>query len=145
MDLKNIDFKKKVKKSFAEQAVMSLIGARLMKVEKGFCEIKLPFKIELTQQNKFIHAGIIGTIADSAGGYAAFTMMQEGESVLSIEFKINLLAPAKGDFFLARANVIKSGKTITVCNSEVFAKTGRKETLCATATITLIALKDYKR
>jgi uncharacterized protein (TIGR00369 family) len=143
MNLTSMDFKKKVKKSFAEQAVMSFIGARLMKIEKGFCEIKLPYNTQLTQQNKFIHAGIISTIADSAGGYAAFTMMQEGASVLSIEFKINLLAPAKGEFFIARAKVIKSGRTIVVCNSEVFAKTGRKETLCATATITLIALKDY--
>ena len=137
-----MDFIEKVRKSFAQQKIMNLIGAKLTKIEKGFCEIELPYKTELTQQNEFIHAGIIGTIADSAGGYAAYTMMHEGASVLTIEYKLNLLAPAKGDFFIARSRVVKSGRTISVCNSEVFAKTGEKEKLCATATVTLIAMKQ---
>jgi len=136
-----MSFKEKVRTSFRQQRIMNLIGAKLTKVEKGFCEIRLPYKIELTQQDKFVHAGIIGTIADSAGGYAAYTMMEEGASVLTVEYKLNLLAPATGDIFIARSKVVKAGKTITVCNSEVFARTGKKEKLCATATITLIALK----
>ena len=133
--------KQKVKHNFSQQRIMSLIGAKLTRVEEGFCEITLPYNIELTQQDEYIHAGIIGTIADSAAGYAAFTLMEEGASVLSIEYKLNLLAPAKGEKFIARAKVMKAGKTITVCNAEVYAKTGRKESLCAVATVTLIALK----
>lgn len=137
-----MNFKKKVRQSFARQRIMDLIGAKLTKVEKGFCEIQLPYKIELTQQDAFVHAGMIGTIADSAGGYAAYTLMEEGASVLTIEYKLNLLAPAIGDIFIARSKVVKAGKIITVCNSEVFAKTGKKEKLCATATVTLIALRN---
>lgn len=140
-----MNFREKVKQSFARQKVMDLIGARLTKVEKGFCEISLPYKTELTQQNEFVHAGIVGTIADSAGGYAAYTMMEEGSSVLTVEYKLNLLSPAKGDLLIARSKVIKAGRTITVCHSEVYAKTGRKEDLCATAVVTLIALRDYKK
>src|SRR6185436_1783774 len=124
-----MSFKEKVRTSFRQQRIMNLIGAKLTKVEKGFCEIRLPYKIELTQQDKFVHAGIIGTIADSAGGYAAYTMMEEGASVLTVEYKLNLLAPATGDIFIARSKVVKAGKTITVCNSEVFARTGKKEKL----------------
>lgn len=120
---------------------MGLIGAELVKVEKGFCEIHLPYKAELTQQDEFIHAGIVGAIADSAGGYAAYTMMEKSASVLTVEYKLNLLAPARGEALIARSKVVKAGRTITVCNSEVYAKTGRKEKLCATATVTLIALK----
>lgn len=133
--------KQKVKHSFSKQRIMYLIGAKLTKVEKGFCEITLPYNIELTQQDEYVHAGIIGTIADSAAGYAAYTLMEEGASVLSIEYKLNLLAPAKGEKFIARAKVVKAGKTITVCQSEVFAKIKKNEIMCAIATVTLIALK----
>jgi uncharacterized protein (TIGR00369 family) len=135
-----MSFRKKVQASFARQRIMTLLGATLTDVKKGNCEIQLPYKIELTQQDEYIHAGVIGTIADSAAGYAAYTMMEEGASVLSIEYKLNLLAPAIGDMFIARANVVKAGKTITVCTSDVIAKTGNKEKLCATATVTLMAL-----
>lgn len=124
---------------------MDLIGAELVKVEKGFCEIHLPCKAELTQQDGFVHAGIVGAIADSAGGYAAYSMMEKGASVLTIEYKLNLLAPARGNMLIARSEVVKAGRTITVCNSEVYAKTGKKEKLCATATVTLIALTDYRK
>ena len=120
---------------------MTLIGAKLSKVEKGFCEITLPYSLKLTQQDQFLHAGVVGTIADSACGYAAYTLMGKGEEVLSIEFKLNLLSPAKADLFIAQGRVIKPGKTITVCEAKVIAKTGTKKKLCATATVTLIAIK----
>ena len=136
-----MSFKQKVRNSFSQQRIMSLLGAKLNKVEEGFCEITLPYNIELTQQDEYVHAGVIGTIADSAAGYAAYTLMEEGASVLSIEYKVNLLAPAKGEKFIARAKVVKAGKTITVCNSEVYAKTGKKESLCAVAMVTLISLR----
>ena len=139
-----MNYREKVRKSFQQQKIMGLIGAKLTKIEKGFCEIRLPYKTDLTQQDGFIHAGVIGTIADSAGGYAAYTMMEEGASVLTIEYKLNLLAPAAGDMFIARSKAVKAGKTITVCNSDVIARTGKKERLCATATVTLIALKKQR-
>jgi len=124
---------------------MKHIGARLKKAEGGFCEIHVSYNTMLTQQNEFFHAGVIGTLADTAAGYAAYTLMEENAAVLTVEFKLNLLAPAKGQTLIARSAVIKAGKTLTVCNSEVFIKTGRKENLCSTATVTLIALYNYKK
>ena len=109
----NPNFNDDVRRSFAQQAVMNLLGASLSLVAPGIVEITLPYRLDLTQQNGYLHAGIITTIADSACGYAAFTLMPAGAGVLSVEFKVNLLRPAKGDSFVARAEVIKSGKTVT--------------------------------
>jgi len=106
---------------------MHLIGASLTLIEPGVVEITLPYSQDLTQQNGYLHAGIVTTIADSACGYAAFTLMPEGSGVLSVEFKVNLLRPAKGDTFLARAEVIKPGRTLTVVRADVFATSGLEE------------------
>lgn len=124
---------------------MHVLGAKLTRVKKGFCEIQVPYNAQLTQQHEYFHAGVIGTIADTAGGYAAYSVMDANTNVLTVEFKLNLLSPAKGEKLIARSTVIKAGKTLTVCNSNVFIKTGKKEKLCATATITLIALHNYKK
>jgi len=99
----NPDFEQEVRRNFAQQSVMNLIGASLSLVEPGIVEITLPYRQDLTQQNGYLHAGMITTIADSACGYAAFTLMPPGAGVLSVEFKVNLLRPAKGDSFVARA------------------------------------------
>ena len=107
----NPSFETEVKTSFAKQTVMTSIGAELTKVGPGFCEISLPYKIELTQQNGFLHAGIVTTIADSACGYAAYSLMPANSDVLSVEFKVNLMRPAKGKSFIAVAEVLKPGKT----------------------------------
>ncbi|ODA40646.1 PaaI family thioesterase [Desulfosporosinus sp. BG] len=114
------DFLNRVQSSFAQQSVMNLIGAELVKVLPGEVEISIPFRDNLTQQHGFLHAGIITTIADSACGYAAFSLMPAGASVLTVEFKVNLLAPAKGERFVAKGLVVKPGRTITVCSGEVF-------------------------
>src|SRR5215210_905674 len=106
----NTDFAEAVANSFAQQPVMSLIGARLAHVEPGVVEIELPFRADLTQQDGYLHAGVITTVADSAAGYAAYTLMPAGSRVLSIEFKVNLLRPARGELFVARAEVIKAGE-----------------------------------
>ena len=98
----NPNFADDVATSFAKQAVMKLIGARLSLIEPGIVEIALPYRPDLTQQDGYLHAGIVTTIADSACGYAAFTLMPAGAAVLSVEFKVNLLRPAKGDSFVAR-------------------------------------------
>lgn len=107
--------------SFASQTFMATIGASLTRVEPGEVEITLPMQAALTQQNGFLHAGVTAAIADSACGYAAMSLMPEGKGVLSVEFKVNLLAPATGASVVARANVIRSGRTITVCRATVYA------------------------
>ena len=100
---------------------MNLIGGELTRVEPGVIEITLPYRTDLTQQHGYVHAGIITTIADSACGYAAYTLMPPGSDVLAVEFKVNLLRPAKGETFVARAEVIKSGRTLTVVRADVHA------------------------
>ncbi len=99
---------------------MNLIGAELGRVEPGLVEITLPYRTDLTQQHGYVHAGIVTTIADSACGYAAYSLMAAGSEVLSVEFKVNLLRPARGDSFLAHGEVIKAGKTLTVVRADVF-------------------------
>ena len=125
-------FAEEVKKSFAAQSIMQLIGAELTLVEPGVVEISLPYRKDLTQQDGYLHAGIITTIADSAAGYAAFSIMPAGSGVLSVEFKVNLLRPAQGESFLARAEVLKPGKTLTVVRADVFAVQEAERTLIAT-------------
>lgn len=118
----NPTFVAEVKESFAKQTVMTLIGGELTRVEPGVIEITLPYRADLTQQHGYVHAGIITTIADSACGYAAYTLMPPGSDVLAVEFKVNLLRPAKGETFVARAEVVKSGRTLTVVRADVHAQ-----------------------
>jgi uncharacterized protein (TIGR00369 family) len=129
---RNPSFAEEVKKSFAAQSIMQLIGAELTLVEPGVVEISLPYRKDLTQQDGYLHAGIITTIADSAAGYAAFSIMPAGSGVLSVEFKVNLLRPAQGERFLARAEVLKPGKTLTVVRADVFGIQEAERTLIAT-------------
>lgn len=129
---RNPSFAEEVRKSFAQQSIMQLIGAELTRIEPGVVEISLPYRRDLTQQDGYLHAGIITTIADSAAGYAAYSLMPAGASVLSVEFKVNLLRPAQGEKFLARAEVIKPGKTLTVVRADVFGIRGGERTLVAT-------------
>lgn len=104
---------------------MNLIGGELTRVEPGVIEITLPYRADLTQQHGYVHAGIITTIADSACGYAAYTLMPTGSDVLAVEFKVNMMRPAKGETFVARAEVVKSGRTLTVVRAEVHALSQR--------------------
>ncbi len=138
MNPSNPNYADAVAASFAQQSIMNLIGASLSLVEPGVVEITLPYRRDLTQQNGYLHAGIVTTIADSACGYAAFTLMPVGSQVLSVEFKVNLLRPAKGETFLSRAEVIKAGKTLTVVRADVFAITGEERMLIATMQGTMI-------
>lgn len=119
---------------------MPVIGAELGRVEPGFVEITLPYRTDLTQQHGYLHAGIVSTIADSACGYAAFSLMPPGSEVLSVEFKVNFLRPARGDHFVARAEVVKAGKTLTVVRADVFAKSMDGEELIANMQATMIAV-----
>ena len=138
----NPSFAADVANNFAQQSVMNLIGARLARVEPGVVEIELPFRADLTQQDGYLHAGVITTVADSAAGYAAFSLMPAGSRVLSIEFKVNLLRPARGELFVARAEVIKAGRTLTVVRADVFATGANSEKeLVATLQGTMMCLK----
>lgn len=138
----NPQFAEEIKRSFARQSIMVLIGAELALVEPGIVEVAVPFRGDLAQQHGYLHAGIVTTIADSAAGYAAYTLMPAGSEVLSVEFKVNLLRPARGLSFLAHAEVIKPGRTLTVARADVFgiAGSGDRE-LVATMLATMICLR----
>lgn len=140
MQLRNPSFAQEIKESFAKQTVMALIGAELTRVEPGIIEITLPYRADLAQQHGYLHAGIVTTIADSACGYAAYSLMPRGSEVLSVEFKVNLLRPAKGETFSALAEVVKSGKTLTVVRADVFGIDEDRRDLIATMLGTMICL-----
>jgi uncharacterized protein (TIGR00369 family) len=137
------DYKSRIAQSFADQAIMQTIGASLLEVLPGQVEIGLPFDQRLTQQDQFIHAGVSSTIMDSACGYAAFSLMPADARVLTIEFKINLLAPAAGERFRAIGKVLKPGRSVFVAEAELYAETGHKSStskLVATMVATLMAV-----
>ena len=116
-------FATRIRESFGRQKAMGLIGARLGVVDPGAVEIELPFRDDLTQQKGFVHGGIIGMIADSAAGYAAYSLMPASASLVTVEYKMNILAPARGAL-VAKGKVLKSGRTLTVARAEVYAEDG---------------------
>lgn len=120
---------------------MQLIRATLPIIEKGRTEIHVPHWEGIEQQHGFVHGGVVGMIADSAGGYAAMTLTPPGASVLTVEFKLNLVAPADGERLIARGEVIRPGRTLIVTKAEVFAVDGHKEVLCAVMQQTIMALQ----
>jgi uncharacterized protein (TIGR00369 family) len=129
-----------VRASLERQSFMTLLGATATLVESGHVRIEVPFRADLCQQNGFLHAGVVTSVADSACGYAALTLMPAGSDVLSVEFKVNLLAPARGERVVADARVVRSGRTLTVCQAEVHAvETGRPDVTVALMQATMIA------
>jgi uncharacterized protein (TIGR00369 family) len=132
---------RRIRTSFAKQGLMQTLGATLGKVTSGQVEIMLVPKPEVSQQHGFVHAGAVSAIADSAAGYAALSMMPMDRSVLTTEFKVNLLAPATGDLIIARGKVVKAGRTLTLAQTEVFAKKEGKEQLIALLTATFMAVE----
>ena len=135
------EFAKRVHASFARQGMMHLIGARMTRVEPGHVEIELPFRADLTQQHGYFHAGATSTIADSAGGYAGYTLFPADSSVLTVEYKMNLVSPAEGDKLVAIGRVKKSGRTLTICELEVLAVKGGVAKSCAFGLQTLMCLQ----
>lgn len=142
--IRDPDFEERVRGSFDKQKLMSAIGAELARVRPGAVEIRLPYRVDLTQQHGFIHAGIIATIVDTACGYAAFSLMPADMAVLTVEYKINLLSPAVGEHFLARGRVIRPGKTLSVCTGEVIAHQQGKGKTVATMLATMMALPNQE-
>ena len=138
------DFAQRVQESFRRQAFMTTLGASITTPKPGQGEIGFPFHPSLTQQNDFVHAGAITSILDSACGYAALSVAPAGHDVLSVEFKVNLLAPAVGEWFSARAQVKRAGKTLIVCAADAFAKKSQEEKLVATMLATIISLQPAR-
>jgi uncharacterized protein (TIGR00369 family) len=136
----NPNYAAEVRESFERQIFMRLLGATLEAVEPGAVDIALPYREDLVQQNGYVHAGAIASIADSACGYAAYTQMPAGVSVLSVEFKVNLLAPAAGDRFVAEGRVIRAGKTLTVTRGDVFGYRNGARKHVATMQATMIQI-----
>ena len=133
------DSRQRVQEGFDGQPFMRHLGARLDSVSEGACEISVPFSESLTQQHGFFHAGVTATLADNAAGFAAYSLMADDEQPLTVEFKINLLEKAVGERLIARADVIRNGRTLKVSQVEVFAQDGGKETRIAIAIVTVIA------
>lgn len=130
----------RVRRSFSNQAFMSTLGAELTVVGEGVVEIRLPFSSKLTQQHGYLHAGAVTAVLDSACGYAALSLAPDDKDVLTVEFKQNLLAPAAGELLIARAQVKRAGKTLTVCTADAFAITDSREKLVATMLATIMSI-----
>jgi uncharacterized protein (TIGR00369 family) len=135
------DFEQRVRASFARQAVMATLGATVVRVAPGEVALDFLFRQELTQQHGFLHAGIVTTVMDSACGYAALSLMEPGAAVLSVEFKVNLLAPARGDRFRAIGRVVRAGRTVTVVSGECRVDHDNGA-LVAIMTATMMAVRD---
>lgn len=132
----------RIRDSFARQGLMSLLGAELDQIKAGLVTIRLPFRQELTQQHGYFHAGGTASIADSAGGYAGLTLFPENTSVLTVEFKLNLVNPAQGDWLEAEGRVIKPGRSLTICQLDVWGVTPERRVHVATGLQTLIRVQD---
>jgi len=133
-------YAERVRASFARQGAMRLIGAELVDVAPGYCAIALVPRAEIAQQHGYVHAGIVSAIVDSAGGYAGFTLFPLNASVLTVEYKLNLLAPATGERLIAEGFVVKPGRTLAITRGEVHAEHGGKRTLVALMQQTLMVM-----
>lgn len=137
-DVKDPDYKEKIEDSFYRQDFMNLLGAKLTRVEPGLVEAQLDYKGELTQQHKYFHGGVIGALADTVGGYAAFTLTPPDSTVLSVEYKLSFVNPGNGQKLIARGEVIKAGKQLSTCSANVYVEKDSIEKICATALVTIM-------
>ena len=138
---RDADYERRVRESFARQRAMETFGARLLRVEPGEVEIGIDFKEAFTQQHGYLHAGLVTAMVDTACGYAALSLTEPGAEVLSVEFKLNLLSPAAGKRFVARARVLRAGRNLTVCAGDFYVLKDDGEKLVATMLATMMVLK----
>lgn len=131
------EFEQRVRDNFSRQAFMNTLGAEMVAVGRGAVEIRLPFSSKLTQQHGYVHAGAITSVLDSACGYAVLSLAPEGSNVLTVEFKVNLLSPAIGEYFVAKGKVKRAGKTLSVCTGDVIAVSTSSEKVVATMLATI--------
>ncbi|MEP6942046.1 MAG: PaaI family thioesterase [Betaproteobacteria bacterium] len=136
------DYASRVRESFERQAAMRLLGAHISALSPGRCVVELECRQDLTQQHGYIHAGIVGTIVDSAGGYAGFTLFPVESEVLTVEFKLNLINPARGERLIATGEVVKPGRTLVITRGEVHAEEDGRRTLCAIMQQTLMVMRE---
>jgi uncharacterized protein (TIGR00369 family) len=134
-------FEARVRASFARQRLMHTLGVQLVRVAAGECDMEMPFSADFTQQHGFLHAGTLTSVVDSACGYAALSLMAPGAAVMSVEFKVNLLAPAAGEVLLARARVVRSGRTLTVVAGDGFMRARGEERHVFTMLATMMAIE----
>jgi uncharacterized protein (TIGR00369 family) len=136
------DYETRVRESFARQGLMTTLGAKLTRIAPGEIEIEMEVSDRVSQQHGFAHAGAVAAIADSACGYAAATLLPAGSGVLAVEFKINLMAPAAGPRLIARARVVRSGRTLTVCQADVYSRSEDEERIIAMMMGTIMNVRD---
>jgi uncharacterized protein (TIGR00369 family) len=139
---RDLAFAARVRDSFERQPAMRLIGAAMTRIEPGIVVLEAPYRADLTQQHGFFHAGIVSTLGDSAAGYAGYSLMPAGSTVLTVEYKINLLAPADGEHLVATAQVLRSGRTLTVCEVEIEVIKAGARTTCAWLVETMMCLEN---
>lgn len=139
---RNPDYITRTHASFNRQHFMETLGAHISDLDAGYCEVQLSYAKNLTQQHGYFHGGLIGTLADNAGGYAAFTLMNATDSVLTIEYKLNIMAPANGELLVARGKVLRAGRRLTVAQTDVFSVKDGVESLCATSLGTFMVLPE---
>ena len=125
------EFAARVRASFARQGFMEYVGAYLNQIDPGYVEIHVPFNDQISQQHGFFHGGLIGTIGDTAAGYAAFSLMPQNASILTVEYKLNLMAPAEGEMLIARGRVVRAGRTLTVCQCDIYVARNNSQKHCA--------------
>lgn len=142
MTVRNPDFETAVRDSFAQEGLMTHLGAVLTSVEPGTVQIEVAYRPELTQQHGYFHAGVTTAIVDTACGYSALTLMTPGSEVLTVELKINLIAPAQGDRLVAVGRVVRSGRTLTVCHGDVYGVRDGTQIHCATMTTTMMRVEQ---
>ena len=135
-------FDERVRQSFSRLALMATIGARLVRIAPGEVDIEMPVRSDLTQQHGYVAAGIVTAIVDTACGYAAMSLMPAGANVLTVEYKVNFVSPARGERLLARGRVVKPGRALTVCTGEVYALSGAAPKAVAAMLATMVALRD---
>ena len=136
------DFEARVRESFGKQGMMTHMGAEVVAVRPGFCELELPRGDQVLQQHGLFHGGAIAAMADVAGGYAAFSLFEPDDGILTVEFKVNCIAAARGDKLVARGEVVRPGRTLTVTRGKVIAVDGEKRTVCALMQQTLMRIVD---
>ena len=141
-DIRDENFETRIRESFERQGFMKHLGAKLGRIAPGEVEIVVPFDPNLSQQHGFFHGGLVGTIADNTGGYAAFTLMSASSSVLTVEYKLNLMAPAHGEIITARGRILRPGRRVSVCQSDVYVEQEGVEKLCATMLGTFMTLEN---
>lgn len=134
----------RVRESFSRQSFMGLIGAEVIHASHGKVVLDLPFRADLCQQNGFLHGGVVGAIADVAGGYAAYSVFGDGEDVLTVEYKLNLIRPAAGERLRATGEVLRAGRALTVCDLKVHAMCEGEEVLCASGQQTLMRMETAR-